>query len=371
MKVLAADFFPWSRGLFFGNTHLMRQFLSDEHEVCWVSQYLHLARVLRKARRDDKIFLEAWREGLRQGPDGVWTYTPFSLLPHINMPFLGGRWVGLHAMQWTWPRVKGKLRKIGFHKPDVLWLGVPRVASMMNTVDAKAVVYRMCDLFTGFVGAPKGTEAIEEEMCRRSAVVFATAKPLVERAGQWADNVVYLPNGVDVTRFQGEQPPEPDILSGIPHPRVLYLGGLAHYVDMNVFETIARRRPDVHVVIVGPPQGVSGVLRKLESALAGFEEIPNIHYLGACEFSEAPAIMRNCDVGLMPFDATEREHAASPNKMYEYSAAGLPVVSRRLREAEAAGSDTLFYDDLDEMVACVDQAINEQDDLSGKMKAIR
>jgi glycosyltransferase involved in cell wall biosynthesis len=174
---------------------------------------------------------------------------------------------------------------------------------------------------------------------------------------------------VNIERFDPTLSTEPEDLTGIPHPRVIYVGGLTHYVDMSIFETIARARPDVQVVIIGPPLGITRIVKRLKSDLERLSRIPNIHYLGPRPFERVPDYMRHADVGIMPFMATELRHAASPLKLFEYGAAGLPVVSCALRESQYTCSDALFYDTPAECVQRVDEALADRDTLGRRMRA--
>jgi hypothetical protein len=48
-----------------------------------------------------------------------------------------------------------------------------------------------------------------------------------------------------------------------------------------------------------------------------------------------PAVLASFDVGLIPFRQGPEGHHASPIKLYEYLAAGIPVLSTPMPEAES------------------------------------
>jgi glycosyltransferase involved in cell wall biosynthesis len=64
--------------------------------------------------------------------------------------------------------------------------------------------------------------------------------------------------------------------------------------------------------------------------LAALAEAPNIHLVGGQPFAELPAWLGAADVGLIPYAANAYTAAVFPMKVYEYLAAGLPVVSTPL-----------------------------------------
>jgi len=367
MKLLFADYFPWGHGPKVGNHHYARLFRKDGHDVCWLSQFLNYNRLIRRSE-EDEIFINSWKAGLRQCEDGVWSLTPLALLPYIDAPLLRSPWLGRRTLKWTVPSVRGALAKIGADEPDVLWLGIPRMASLARAVrSAKQVVYRMSDLVTGFKGNPASVEELEIEICRKSSVVFATAQDLVVRAERWAKNVVYLPNGVDLERFDLSVE-EPECLAEIPHPRLLYVGAISGWYDMDVLDEITDKRPDAHLVLVGPIAGTSDVQNVLKARMKTLSAKPNVHYLGFQSPTLVPGLMRHCDVGLIPFQCDEFTHSISPIKLFEYAAAGLPVVSRNLDETRRQGGPTFYYDTPSECIAAVDEAVSRRDELFPQMR---
>ena len=63
------------------------------------------------------------------------------------------------------------------------------------------------------------------------------------------------------------------------------------------------------------------------SALAGE---PNIHLLGRRVYEELPDVLRGADAGLIPYARNELNASIFPMKVYEYLAAGLPVIATPL-----------------------------------------
>lgn len=60
------------------------------------------------------------------------------------------------------------------------------------------------------------------------------------------------------------------------------------------------------------------------------EAEPNIHLLGHRDHRDLPAALRGADVGLIPYAINELTSSIFPMKVYEYLAAGLPVIATPL-----------------------------------------
>jgi glycosyltransferase involved in cell wall biosynthesis len=119
-------------------------------------------------------------------------------------------------------------------------------------------------------------------------------------------------------------------------------------------------RPDLHVVVVGPQRH------------ANFRAFPNLHRLGMRSREDVPGYLQHCDVGLIPFDVVgHRDLVASinPLKLYEYMAAGLPVVSADWPAVRRLNSPAVLYDDVTGFPSAVSHAIDDGDGLGAYGRA--
>jgi GT2 family glycosyltransferase len=170
-----------------------------------------------------------------------------------------------------------------------------------------------------------------ERGLRDAAAVFAVSRPLLEEARLRRPDAEYLPNGVEVERFR--TPPDPSLVpdeiarSG-GRPAAGYVGALARWVDSELLGDLARLRPDWDFFLVG--EALDDSFDRLESARPS-----NVHFLGPRPYRAIPSILASFDAGLIPFRAGVEGSNASPIKLYEYLAAGLPVLATPIPECEA------------------------------------
>lgn len=163
-------------------------------------------------------------------------------------------------------------------------------------------------------------------------------------------NTVYEPNVCEYDMFRAataRELAEPDDLRKIPHPRLLFIGALSEYkVDFDLIETVARRMPEVHWVMIGPEGEGQPDSRQLT-------RLPNIHVLGPRPYNTLPAYMRYADAAVLP--AMNNAYTASmfPMKFFEYLAGGLQVIATRLPALKEFKELYFPTDDADSFAAAV------------------
>jgi hypothetical protein len=86
--------------------------------------------------------------------------------------------------------------------------------------------------------------------------------------------------------------------------------------------------PDYQFVFVGPRHGSVG------DQLRSLEPIANVHLLGERPSNESARYVDAFDIGAIWFRQTDLTMAVTPLKLYEYLAAGKPVVSTPLPAVE-------------------------------------
>jgi glycosyltransferase involved in cell wall biosynthesis len=100
-------------------------------------------------------------------------------------------------------------------------------------------------------------------------------------------------------------------------------------VDVELLEMVADAFPNASLVLVGP----------VEIGLGKLPRLSNVHVMGPQPADRVPAYIRGFDVGLNPRPMGRAGQASDPIKVFEYLAAGIPVVSTRMR-----GQLDEFYD---------------------------
>jgi alpha-maltose-1-phosphate synthase len=168
--------------------------------------------------------------------------------------------------------------------------------------------------------------------------------------------------GVDTTRFRpGVQPPAGVKLPFTRDGRliVIFIGafrawhGVRHLVRAmaQLRDGDAERARTIHAVLIG--DGPEREPAEAETRAAGLDA--SITFTGALPHDVLPACLAAADIGVAPFDTAAHAPLSlafywSPLKVFEYMAAGLPVVAPdipRLRQILDADEAGLLYDAAD------------------------
>lgn len=182
-------------------------------------------------------------------------------------------------------------------------------------------------------------------------VVIATSEKLYSMALGINPNTYLVPNGCDYDYFcQAHQGvlAIPEDIAGIPGPIIGYVGVIASWLDFELIDRVAAEFPECSVVMVGPLYNVADVPQR-----------PNIHYLGFKPYDQLAAYEQAFDVGIVPFKLSNMVESVNPIKMWEYMAAGLPIVTTNLPEASRHPDAILCSLDHDEFIANLRRAIFE------------
>lgn len=180
----------------------------------------------------------------------------------------------------------------------------------------KVVYFGQDDWATGEGDVSRWKDLYSEAYTRidqRGALIFGVSDEL---AGRLSPRASVVPNGV-IAHVWRPRHPEPARIRSLQRPRAIYTGAIGDRLEMSLVEKTARSVGSL--VFMGYPED-PGITRWLRS-------IDNVHVLPAVGQRELAATVQACDVGVIPHRNLDCIRAMSPLKLYEYLAAGLPVVS--------------------------------------------
>ncbi len=188
------------------------------------------------------------------------------------------------------------------------------------------VVYDCMDHHAGFDNNAPEVLRGEADLIANADLVVVTSDDLKERIGQQAHNIAIVRNGCDFGFFS--QPP-PQVYRNPEGRQVIgYFGAIAEWFDPELLRTLARAHPNAEVLLIGSDTSGTGTLLANE---------PNVRMVGEVPYAELPYWLHGFDVCILPFQVVPLTLATNPVKVYEYLAAGKPVVAVDLPEMAQFG----------------------------------
>lgn len=283
---------------------------------------------------------------LRRAEENIYIYSPPVILPFGNM-YRKINWLNQRNIS---AGLKKVYRELGL-KPTICWTYLP------NTVDLPlpeyvTLVYDCADEHTAFPGLiNKETVArMERELFARAGAALASARELYLRKKDFAPALVVVPNGADTKHFNSAQQPglaAPEEMAALPRPVIGYIGAVSPWLDQELLLAAARAHPEWSVAVIGP----------VDTGVAPLAALPNVRLLGRKDYGELPAYLKSFDVAVIPFKLNELTLGVNPVKLYEYLAAGKPVVSSDLPEVRPFSPLVSIARDPDEFVKKVEQEL--------------
>jgi GT2 family glycosyltransferase/glycosyltransferase involved in cell wall biosynthesis len=202
-----------------------------------------------------------------------------------------------------------------------------RIASGLS---GNIVVYDCMDYHPGFLNNEQAMLDEEEHIIKDADLVLTTSASLSNQIGMLRDNTL-IRNACDVSHFM----PRPDqpVHRISKRPVIGYFGAIDHWYDIDLVVKAARVFPTWDFVLIGRSHGCDVTTAK---------SLPNIHLLGELPYADLPKFVHGFDVCMIPFKISDLTLHTNPVKLYEYLAAGKPVVGTAMPEI-MIGAEGLVY----------------------------
>lgn len=253
-------------------------------------------------------------------------------------------------------QIKGLFKQFGISSP-IQWYYTPMAIDYTRDFPAALVIYDCMDELAAFKGASPKMRGFEDELFNRADLVFTGGESLFQSKRKRHPHVYCFPSSIDYAHFYQarECVQDPVDQAAIPHPRLGYYGVIDERMDQELLEQAAARRPEWHLILVGP-------VVKVEE-----KDLPhrtNIHYLGMKDYEELPAYLSGWDVALLPFQVNLSTRFLSPTKIPEYLAGGKAVVASPIHDVIHPYQDqglVSIASNVNDFICQVEQVINRHD----------
>lgn len=200
-----------------------------------------------------------------------------------------------------------------------LW---PQTAVEMGTIKATGIPAKLLYVWEKFM----------YKKAEKIIVLLPNAKEYIEKRGIDPQKIVWIPNGVDLERFDKSIHINPSSEAAKVFEnckdkfKVVYTGahgpanGLDTVIDAAYF--LFKKLENIHFFLIGDGSEKNKLIKKAEE-----KKIDNITFLNPVSKSQIPAILQQSDLLLHCLKKLDVfNHGISPNKLFDYLASRKPVI---------------------------------------------
>ena len=348
---------PWND--IWRRRHQIISRIAKNNKVLWVEPPLSLFSSSAVSRIKLKRLLEFfWKP--RKERKGVFIFPLINIFPFNRFSIIKklNRAIYLFLLKKT-------VNNLELTNP-ILWVTFSwSFEHFIGELEEKFVVYDCFDKCTGFGAARdikirRKIQTWENKVVERSNIVFAASEVLKKDLDKFNEDVFTVPNGVDFDHFNKALDSDEEIpfdIKGINRPIIGEMGvhGKAK-IDIDIINFIAENRTDWSIVIIGP------ILQSIpESEIIKLKKCENVHFLGIKEVKLLPNYLKAIDVGLMTFNIDDEliKVMTTPNRLFEFMAAGKPIVTTRLPGIDKYKEVLKIADKKEDFIPLIEQSLKE------------
>lgn len=162
---------------------------------------------------------------------------------------------------------------------------------------------------------PESIKALERKAVTEANVVFVDNKATLEDYRNLNENIFYIPQGVNTSSFYEK--------NNVERKYIGYIGNLHFAIDYDYLNKLITINKHESFLLIG------SVMEQDAYKILDHPNVTHINYLPKDELNNYLAQMK---VGLIPYVIDDVTIGVYPTKLFEYLAAGVPVISSPLPE---------------------------------------
>lgn len=245
---------------------------------------------------------------------------------------------------------------LNMNNKRIAWMTHPYHYLYRGCAQESAIVYECYDefVFSSSGKRSKRTELVELELARNAHLNIATAKTLFDKLVAFNKNAKLISNGVMYDLFskcrdsQMHIAPELKILAS---PVIGMIGTLYRGYDFNLLNCLIEKREQWSFVFVGE------IAENAKDEVKKLSKHSNFHIFGWRSYEELPAFLKGFDVAIIPYQVNDWTNTINPNKVYDYFAAGVPVVATPIDELRKLKECLTLCQNKDEFIKAIESVI--------------
>lgn len=227
---------------------------------------------------------------------------------------------------------------------------LPFWSDVVLNMKSNKVIYDCMDFHAGFETNSNEMLRQEELLLEQSNLVITTAQTLSDLIADKRDNII-IRNAAEVEFFSTKE--TETILNKQDKVTIGYYGAVAEWFDVELFKISAKSLPEYDFILIG----------NVTTDLGDLSNLSNVKIIGEVPYKNLPAYLNGIDICLIPFKIIELTRCTNPVKVYEYLAAGKPVVATGMPEVELLSDYVHIGYNREEFIEKIKYAVTEIDNM--------
>jgi glycosyltransferase involved in cell wall biosynthesis len=261
--------------------------------------------------------------------------------------------------------MRSLLRRYHLNAP-LLLIYNPQFSCILGQFDECLSCYEIIDEKLDFEAIPRWLDFNHNYLIRNVNLVTVSAHTLYRSISSQRDGEVFLiENGADSSHFKRAMLDIeiPNDIRHIQPPILGYIGAIGEWFDFTLLENILQYYRNISVVLIG------WVFNKQRSTIKRLSKnYSNLYFLGRRSYDRLPSYVKAFTVCIIPFKIYKLTEATNPIKLYEYLAAGKPVISTCLPELAKYKHIIYVANDSKEFLEFIEKALNTKHDPTNFLK---
>lgn len=290
-----------------------------ESKILFVTPPRDVSNALRRGRLAQLKRVKPWSP---ERLPNVIVSTPSKYLPNT---LALGRWVNASGLR---RHVVREMRRLSMQRP-LLWINDHATVSLVGELGERSVIYDITDDWISFHqpdSLRERTRRQDEALCRTADATVVCSRRLQEMKASLVPvgRLHLVPNGVDAAHYGAvldRSLATPAVTHDWPRPVFGYTGTIhPDRIDVDLVYDLARSLDRGSIALIGPNHLPDEAQRRLLAT-------NRVFITGPVPYREIPDYMRAFDVCIVPHRMTPFTESLNPIKLWEYLAAGKPIVS--------------------------------------------
>ncbi|MBB6734525.1 glycosyltransferase [Cohnella zeiphila] len=252
-------------------------------------------------------------------------------------------------LQWSIEALK---QKFGIDY-TVSIVDLPFWTALVFELKNNKTIYDCMDEHSGFSNTSEELLALEPKLLASADAVVVSSVHLQEKAKKWNRRVEWIPNAGEYKHFSRHFHDAPNDMPSVNGPIIGYFGAIADWFDIDLIYQVASANRDWSFVLIG---------NSYHTDVAKLMSLENVYLLGEKPYQELPRYLDRFDVCIIPFLINKLTKATNPVKVYEYLAAGKPVVATDLQELHGMKEYVELAADSSEFETSIRRVLQEKND---------